>query len=153
MEGIFTFLSKDGKLCVTNPEDLRTYCYENDEQELIGEFKPVAKTSPKLRMYAFYHKVILHCAVIGYTYRGWSGIDKVKADYLLRAEFAKDYIQKPDGEYQVIMMDKRGMTKVRLHKYMSDCIFFIEEDLQQRVPDSEAYKLSRDTGRNFTKIN
>lgn len=140
-----------GTLFWDNNEDLKKYCIEHAGERLFIHIEPMAQVSEKMKQYAFYHKVILPCAVLGYTFAGYEGIDNVKADYLLRAEFAKDYIRKGQ-DYIPIVMDKRNMTKARLHKYMSDCIFFIEQELQQLVPDSGDYKISKETGRDFKKV-
>lgn len=151
-EVLFSARAIGGKLLFYNPEHLAMYLAEQEGEELIVHAVPAAKLSTKMKMYAYYHKVILNCAMIGYTHAGYSGLDLVKTDYLLRAEFAKGFIQKPNGEYQPIMLDKRGMTKTRLHKYLEDCIFFIETELQVIVPDSENYKANKDSGRNFKTV-
>jgi len=151
-ESIFPFTCKDGRVVWTYPEDVRKYCIEHEGEEIYAGFDPAVKLSAKMKLYAFYHVNILNCAVIGYTYAGYEGIDKVKADYLLRAEFCKDFIKKPDGTYQPIMLDKRNMTAARLVKFVQDCIMFIEETLQVDVPSSEEYKLSKGTGRSFKNV-
>lgn len=150
-ESIFKFKSLSGKP-VFDYDDFNRYLLEHEGEDIIMHCKPEAKTPEKMQLYAFYHSNILNCAVIGYTYRGYTGMDTVKADYLLRAEFAKDFIEKPNGEYQPIMLDKKGMTKARLLKFVQDCIFFIETDLEVEVPSSEEYKLRKATGRNFKTI-
>lgn len=152
MEAIFSKVSKDGKLVSLSPDEERKYALEHDGEIIVAHYKPMAKTGEKMRMYAFYHSVMLECAMIGFTYIGYEGIDKVKADYLLRAEFAKDFIVRPDGSTQVIMLDKRNMTKARLLKYLQDCIMFIESELQQNIPDSSEYKLKKLTGRDFKEV-
>jgi len=152
MEAIFLAKSDRQKLTFYNTEDLATFCGENDGQDIIVSLKPKAKASEKTRLYAFYHGPLLHCAMIGYTFAGWEGLDKVKVDYLLRAEFAKDFLKRPDGSYQVVMLDKKRMTKNRFLKYVQDCLFFIENELKQGVPDSEEYKASKGTGHQFTKV-
>lgn len=152
MEAIFSRLCRDGKMITINQEDERNYALEHDGEIIICHYKPAAKTSEKMKMYAYYHSAILDCAVIGFTYIGYEGIDKVKADYLLRAEFAKDFIMRPDGSVQPVMMDKKNMTKARLLKYLQDCIMFIESELQQRVPDSDEYKYKKLTGKSFKPV-
>ena len=151
-EIIFKAFVKDGKLKFTDPEDVFKMCVEHEGQSLLVHFKEESKTSEKMRMFAFYYVNILQCALIGYTNAGYEGLDIVKTDYLLRAEFAKDFIQKPDGSWVAIMLDKRNMTKARLLKYITDCIFFIENELQVTVPSSDEYKVSVQTGKDFKKI-
>lgn len=152
-EVIFTAKALNGYIVFDNMEELSMYALEHEQEELMVHIIPAAKVSPKLKMYKYYHKVILNCAMIGYTHAGYPNLDLVSTDYLLRAELAKSFVEKPGGEYQPIMLDKRNMTKARLHKYLEDCIFFIETQLQVIVPDSEAYKSGGDTGnRNFKTI-
>lgn len=150
-ESIFEFKALDGKP-VFSYDDFHRFCLEHEGGEIIMHCRPKASTPEKMKMYAFYHVNILNCATLGYTYRGYNGIDNVKSDYLLRAEFAKDFIEKPDGTYESIMLDKRGMTKTRLFKFIQDCIFFIEQDLQVEVPSAEEYKIKKETGRNFKEV-
>mgnify|MGYP006921356593 CR=1 FL=1 len=151
-ELIFSARAENEKLLFRNPEDVRKYCIEHSDEDLLVHIQPLAKTAPKLKMYAFYYVNILECAVIGYTNAGYEGVDKVTADYLLRAQFAKDYIRKPDGTYEPIMLDKRNMSKARLLKLLQDSIMFIENDLGIEVADSEEYKVMKATKRNFKKV-
>jgi hypothetical protein len=151
-ETIFHATSKNGKLLFHNIYDSERFLRQYEDLPMIVTMKPFAKTGAKMRMYAFYHGPLLDCAMIGFNNQGYEGIDKVKADYLLRAEFAKDYIKKPNGEYVVHVIDKSNMTKDRFVKYLTDCIMFIEQELQMEIPDSEAYKMKKETGRNYTTV-
>ena len=151
-EAIFKCTAIDGEP-VWASEDFRRYLIEHEGEELILHAKPSVKTAEKLKMYAFWHVNILNCAVLGYTYAGYPGMDTVKADYLLRAEFAKDFIQKPDGTYIPIMLEKKSMTKARLLKLLQDAIQFIEQDLQVEVADAQEWKVKKITGRNFKTVN
>lgn len=152
MEAIFKCNCKNGKLLFHNVYDLERYATLNEGEELIVSFKPLAKVGVKVRMYAFYHGPLLDCAMIGYIRQGYEGLDKVKVDYLLRAEFAKDFLVKPNGEAIPIMLDKRQMTKDRLFKFITDCLFFIETELEMEVPDSQEYLINKSTSRNFKRI-
>lgn len=152
MEALFDARCIDKKLVFTNSADLEKYCIQHSSEEIIVQLKLAARVGPKMRLYAFYHGPLLEVAMIGYTYAGYEGIDKVKADYLLRAEFAKDFIKRPDGTYVPIMMDKHKMSQPRLFKFVQDCVFFIERDLQQTIPDSEEYKISKNAGRNYKRV-
>lgn len=152
MEAIFKATCKSGKLLFHNTYDLEKYSLHSDGEEVIVSIKPLAKTGQKIRMYSFYHGPLLDCAVMGFSRQGYEGVDKVKADYLLRAEFAKDFLLKPNGEAIPIMLDKRQMTKDRLNKFLTDCLFFIETELEMTVPDSEEYKANKGSKRNFSRI-
>ena len=151
-EAIFKATAKNKKLVWHNVYDLERFLIENEDVDLFVTFKQLNKLSEKFKMYAYYHGPLLACAIIGYTNAGYSGIDKVKADYLLRAEFAKDFILKPNGDTQVIMLDKSSMNKTRLLKLLVDCIQFLEEELDMECPDSEEWKLKRQTGKDFKKV-
>lgn len=148
-EAIFTFHAKDGKAVYHNVYDYERFLRENEGVELYGTYKQANKLSEKWKMYNYYYGIILQCAILAFTKAGYSGIDKVKADYLLRAEFAKDFILGPNGKQTVIMLDKSGMTKARLLKLLQDCIHHLEEDYQQEVPDSTEWKMKKETGREF----
>lgn len=151
-ELIFSAKAINKKLLFGSPADIEAYCIEHQDEDLLVHIQPLSKTSPKLKMFAFYYVNILECAVVGYTNAGWESVDKVKADYLLRAELAKDFIKKPNGEYQVIMLDKRNMSKARLLKLLQDSIMFIENDLGVRVGGSDEFKIMKATKRNFKKV-
>jgi hypothetical protein len=151
MEAVFTGTAKDGKI-IWSSDDVEKYFLEHDGLELIAEFKLAARVGPKMKLYSYYHGPLLACAVIGYTYRGYEGIDKVKADYLLRAELAKDFIRKPDGTYEVIMLDKKAMSAHRLLKFVQDCVYYLELELGQTPPDAEEYKVSKIAGRKFKTV-
>lgn len=152
MEAIFRALCKNGKIIYHNTFDVERYAQMNEGEDLIINMKPMAKTGQKVRMYAFYHGPLLDCAMLGYIRQGYEGLDKVKVDYLLRAEFAKDFLVKPNGEAIPIMLDKRQMTKDRLFKFITDCLFFIETELEMEVPDSQEYLINKSTSRNFKRI-
>lgn len=151
-EAIFKANARNGKFLWHNIYDLERFLLENEGVELWCVFKQANKLSEKYKMYAYWHGPLLECAVNAYTRAGYSGIDKVKADYLLRAEFAKDFILKPDGSTQVIMLDKSGMTKARLLKLLQDSIQFLEQEMETECPDSEEWKIKKETGRNFKEI-
>jgi len=148
-EAIFTFHAKDGKAVYHNVYDYERFLKENEGVELYGTYKQANKLSEKWKMYNYYYGIILQCAILAYTKAGYSGIDKVKADYLLRAEFAKDFIIGPNGKQTVIMLDKSGMTKARLLKLLQDCIQYLEEEFGQECPDSTEWKMKKETGREF----
>lgn len=151
MEAIFKAIPQRGRLTFLNLYDIERYCLENEGVELIVHMKEAAKTAPKMLMYAYYHCVILDSFIRGATRAGHSGIDKVTADYMLRADFAKDFVKGLDGVYKPILLDKSRMSKTRLHKFLQDSIFYIESNFEVEIPDSQAYKINKETGRDFKK--
>lgn len=102
-------------------------------------------TAEKMRMYAYYQKVVLSVAMVCFTDMGWEGIDKNRADEMLKDECAQEPIFNKSGEKRLIREDKKHMTKDRLIKYINDCILFLEEN-GYRVPESEEYKNRMITG-------
>lgn len=151
-EALFAAKSERGGLKFFNYEDLEKFCLENEGENIIVQLNVEAKSSEKLRMFAYYYGPVLECAMIGYTMQGWQGVDKVVADYKLRAEFAKDYIRNPAGEYEPYLIRASKMTKARLLKFIEDCLLFIEQDLGQKTPDSESYLASKGTDRKFKQV-
>lgn len=141
MDALFYITGKCGKLIPDNRYDLETYLLENEGEELLMSIKPVAKTSEKMRMYAYLFGIVMEAAVRGFTYQGWQGMDKVKARYRLQAEFCKAemYNEKTDT-VEIFLEELSGMSKKRLYKFLMDCIWYVEENLQQKVPDSSRYK-------------
>ena len=133
-------------------DDFGKYLQEKKNRPLIISLDEVANYPEKERMYAYYHGPLLDCAVQGYAAAGWEGVDKVVADYKLLAEVGKDYIKNPEGEYEPYLLPKSGMTKDRFHKYLHDCILFLETELHQKAPDSEAYKMKEQTGYWFKSV-
>ena len=146
MKAMFNCVPKNGKMVYPSP-DYVSYCLENDGIEMVSTFKPAAKMGEKERMLKYLFGPLLETAVYGYYQQGWNGIDKVKAAYMLRAEFAKDFIHNgKTGRRAVVIESIEGMDKARLLRFVQDVIFFCETDLQVRAPDSQEYKMMKLTG-------
>lgn len=154
MEAIFDFKSKDGKLTALNPEGFRKYCLEVNDEIISGEYTIAAQLPEKIRMYRYLMGPLMYCAIEALTAAGYSGIDKVVAEYHMRAQFAKSSYMKPTGEEEVYLLEKKNMSKKRLHKYITDIIFYLETEFGQTVPDAEFYtnKLTGNTFQSVKKI-
>lgn len=130
-----------------NQKDFLDYLEEMGDQEVVMDLKPSVRSSDKLRMYDYYHKVVLGSAMRAYEDEGWESMDKVKADYMLKAECAKDVMYNPKSDTESIyLIDKAAMNKERLRKYITDCIYYLEIEKGVRVPDSAEYKAFQQTG-------
>lgn len=152
-EAIFRATPKDGKLIWHNVYDLERFCTENEAIELTINMKQTSKLSEKIRMFSFLFGPLLECAVIGYTKAGYEGMDKVKARFKLQAELAKGEIyNSKTGKTEIYLLELSTMPKSRLLKFIQDCIFFLEAELQMEVPDSDAYKLKMLTGRDMKTV-
>jgi hypothetical protein len=139
---------------LSTQSDVYDFLFENQENELKVEFSAKISKSNKQEMYDYYHKVVLAVAIQVYTNEGWESMDKVKADCFLKNECAKGlvYNYKLDRT-EIYIEEKSKMPKQRLHKFISDCIIFLEVEKGARVPDSESYKIDKETGLSgFTKI-
>ncbi len=151
MEAIFKALAKEGKFIPANMDDFWKYMEQMSEEvegtELLVTFKPLAKVAPKMRLYAFLFGPLLDAAVRGFIYRGYNGIDKVSARYKLQAEFAKaELYNEQTKQTEIYLLDLSSMTKARLLQFVVDCVFYIEEHLQQTIPDSAEYKAMKGDG-------
>src|SRR4051812_35099002 len=136
MDAIFSAIPKSGRLYWSSADDLYKFCIENEGEELYIAIKQKAKTSSKMRMYAFLFGPVMRAAMQGYTAAGWEGIDKTKARYMLQAEFAKeDVYNSKTKEIKTTLEDIAGMSKARLLKFIVDVLFFLETELKQTVPD------------------
>jgi hypothetical protein len=146
MNALFFFTIKDGPNLSSLLEDLRgqkdfhDYLLQFQGKEVKMELSLRESKSEKLDMYAYYHKVILSIAVecLQETYEV---VDKVKADYILKANCAKGILfNKVTGDEEIYLEDKSAMSRGRLYKYLSDCIFFLEDTYGVRVPDASRYR-------------
>jgi len=147
MEATFTLHAKNGKAYPSNPVDYEKYLLENDGEDLHYSIRPLSKVSPKMRLYAYLFGPLMTVAVRGYIHRGYHGIDRVQARYKLQAEFAKkELYNEISGETEITLEDLSGMTKARLLQFVTDCVFYIEEHLEQTVPDSAEYKAMKGDG-------
>lgn len=153
MDAVFTLLSKGGKGLPQNALDWERYMLEHDGEELYVQIKPLAKTSEKMRMYAYLFGPLMSSAVNGYVYRGYHGIDRVQARYKLQAEFCKkELYNEITKETEITLEDLSGMNKKRLLQFVTDCVYYIEEHLCQKIPDSALYKMQQATGRPFKSV-
>jgi hypothetical protein len=141
MEAIFSAVPKRGKLIFDNTIDLEDYCIENDEVDLVVSVKHASKLSQKQKMYNFLYGPILDYSITAFSAQGYELMDKVKAIYMLKAEFGKEimYNSKTKKE-EIYLIELSKASKARLLKFIQDCIFFLESELGQRVPSSEEYK-------------
>lgn len=152
MEAIFNSIAKNGKILFFNNFDVERYCIENDGVELTWTVKHTAKTPEKMRMYSFLHGPLMDAAVRGFTRQGFEGMDKVKARYKLQAEFCKEEMyNSKTKQTEIYLIDLSSMSKARLLKFIQDCIFFIESELETETPDSDEWKAKQLTGRNYKK--
>jgi len=154
MSVIFTATpNRKGELIFHNKEDLFKYCCVNVEKEQTVTIEATAKLTPKMRLYAYYHKVVLrNHAVKAFRNAGYEGEDEVSVSYRLEAMFAKIYLKKPDGTFDVGVENKRNMTKDRLLVFVCDVIHFLETELNEQVADSQEYLEWRRTGKMMKKI-
>ena len=141
MNAIFSATPKRGRLIFDNLIDLEAYCIENDGIDLTVSIKHASKTSQKQKMYNFLHGPVLDYAVMAYTRAGYGLMDKVKALYKLKAEFGKDVMfNTKTGQEEYFLIELSRASKARLLKFIQDCIFYLESELDQRIPDSQEYK-------------
>lgn len=147
MEAIFYFKVSDSInmseriRTLTMQEDFYKFLSENISNEMRCSITQANILSEKQQMFDYYHKVVLSVAIQVFSGEGWEGMDKVKADHFLKQECAKGliYNYKLDRE-EIYFEEKSKMPKKRLHKYISDCINFLEVEKGAIVPDSESYK-------------
>lgn len=153
MEAIFRCICNKGKFLFFNTFDVERYCIENEGIELDISVKHAAKLSEKMRMYRFLFGPLMDSAVRGYGRQGWESMDKVKARYKLQAEFCKEEMyNSKTSKIEVYLLDLSSMPKARLLKFIQDCMFYIEQELETEVPDSEEWKAKQLTGRNYKQV-
>lgn len=127
------------------------FCGANLGKKVLLSAKLASDVSEKDKLFAYYYKVIVPRAVIGYTDSGYEGMDKVSADYMLSAELLKGYVKDPDGNYIPTVISKSTITKDRLYKFVTDCIHIIESRFGLPVPDASEYLESIRSNRKLKK--
>ena len=133
-----------GKIVWEHDDQVHTYLDKYIGRRLVFDISPADSKSKKKRMYDYYHKAILDAAMLAFTAMGWQSMDKYKADILLKNECAKDvFINEDTGEEVVFTLDKKTMSKERLHKFLSDCIIFLEIECGIIVISGEEWKLNK----------
>lgn len=150
MEVIFQFTVREGFRLSDQLSDLiqnrdfKNYLKSQEGKVLSMSLIPAVKQSEKDQLYAYYHRVVLGVAMQCFSDDGWVGVDKVKADYMLKAECAKSIIyNSKTGEEDIYLEDKKDMNKERLYKYVSDCINFLEMERGYKVPDSQSFRIKK----------
>jgi hypothetical protein len=153
MKPSFTFTPKDSFSSkeiiegLTSQKDVQTYLRGMVGKELTVEFKETAKLSEKVLLYAYYHRVVLKVAIDCFENDGWTSMDKVKADYILKAQCGKEimYNEKTKQE-QVYLFEKSAASKKDLYDFVCRCITFLEVERGYTVPDSDSYLFKKSTG-------
>ena len=146
-EASFSFVPKEGnsgreilKDLIDN-EDLLSFSKQFTGKRVRFWVKEINEKQTKENMFEYYHRVVLQIASICFSDMGWTAVDKVKADYLLKAECAKIEEYNPQtGELMIFTKDKASMTHSELHKYVSDCIDWLQIENGYKVPDSYSFK-------------
>lgn len=150
---IFELTPDQGQMYIKTGSDLAKYLFEKDGVKQLVSFKDYASASEKERSFAFLFGPVMNSAVQGYTFAGHEGIDKVKARYMLEAEFCKAESYNPKtGKTTIYTESVSGMGVKRLHKFITDVLFFLETELHQTVPDAEAFKMRVKTGKDYESV-
>lgn len=124
-----------------NPEDVVKYLNCNLGKIVLVEIKPKSRSTEKALMYAYYQKAVIPATILALVNDGFTGVDEVVADAYLKQSIAQLISINPKtGKTIPYSEDKHSMTKERLHKYISDCIFLLEERHGMQVVDSQEYK-------------
>lgn len=129
------------KMMFRSQEDIDKYLSCNIGKTVLIEIKPKSKSTEKALMYAYYQKAIIPATILALSNDGFTGVDEVVADAYLKQSIAQLISINPKtGKTIPYSEDKHTMTKERLHKYISDCIFLLEERHGMQVVDSQEYK-------------
>jgi hypothetical protein len=156
MEAIFYFIPGQGPNLrdrlsdLINKEDFVKVLEEFTGKEIQVTLEESASLSPKRKLYNYYHKVVLSSAIRMFSDLGYEAMDKIKADYLLKAECATSTMIR-NGKEEPFLEDKAAMSKTRLIKFVNDCIHFLESNGYE-VPDADEYKAMLKYGREMKSV-
>lgn len=136
-----------------NNQDFIDYLTEKAGVEQVLNLGDKKNLKGKAAMYAYYQKVLIPLAVEAYTNAGYPMMNDLVADYKLKAQCATSFTIDPEGNQEAFMEDKSSMSKKRLHKYLTDSIFHLENDLGvNKVPGAEEFKSKQQTGYSFSSV-
>lgn len=152
MSKIFGARPLEGTINFFNSDEVVRYLNSKHGIEQTITFEDTEKRTEKDKMYAYYHKIVLRQhAVRAFRSAGYVCKDEVEVSYHLEAMFAKMYVKKPDGTYNIVTENKSKMTKDRLLTFIVDVIHFLETEMGEVVSDSEEFKIWKQTGKKLTK--
>jgi hypothetical protein len=153
MSKIFGAQTMNGILYFNNKEDSEAYFKSIKGIQLTVTIEENDKLTDKQKLYNYYHKVVLRQhALKAFRAAGYVCKDEVEVSYHLEAMFAKIYLKKPDGTFEIGIEPKHRMTKGRLLIFVVDVIHFLETEMGEMVSDSEEYKIWKATGKKLSKI-
>lgn len=110
--------------------------YREFMKRFKGRVRVIQDGKEKERMYAYYHTVIIEVARLFLRDSGEQA-DEYDADIFLKSMFAKKHVINPHTkEEYIVLIDKKDMSRKRLHEFISDCIFYLEH-LGYEVPVPE----------------
>lgn len=92
-----------------------------------GRVRIIQDGKEKERMYAYYQTVIIEVARLFLRDTGEQA-DEYDADIFLKSMFAKkDVIAPYTKEEFIVLIDKKDMSRKRIHEFINDCIFYLEK--------------------------
>jgi len=153
MSKVFGAQAQNGVLVFNDYFLTNEFLHSINGKKLTVTIEEEAGRTDKEKLYAYYHKVVLRQhALPAMRNAGYICKDEVEISYHLEAMFAKVYVKKPDGTYNIATENKSKMTKDRLLTFVVDVIHFLETELGEMVSDSEEYKIWKQTGKKLSKI-
>lgn len=156
MEYILKAISLNGSLVFNNPDDYAKSVIATEGKELTVTLKETVKHSPKQLLYNYYMGVLIPLTVRALTVDGFEMVDEFAADHYLKSVCAKAVLYNPTEKTEMVyLLEKKAMTKERLRKFVSDCVWLLEERHGVIAPDAQEYKMLKETGSKFksTKFN
>lgn len=125
---------------LTSQEDFQDVLKQFSGREIKVTLELIDSKKSKANMMAYYHKVLIPIARECFK-ESYEVVDDVLADVLLKCECAKAFQYDKKGNELVYTEDKHTMSKKRLHRFLSDCITFLEVNFSARIPDAMTWKI------------
>lgn len=153
LPGVFSGLLTGGNIEPDNEDEMNGYLHQFDGKRVVIRIDEEIKLGDKQKMYNYYYKAIVPATIEALRHDGWTGIDEVAADEYLKSACAKKIVvnEKTNQEMSVLL-DKRKMGKERLSKFITDCLFLLEERHNTRVMGSEEFKVQQQYGAGARKL-
>jgi len=133
-------------------EEYQKIIKEYDGLDVVVTIEEAEAIGAKQQMYNYLCGVLYPSAVKAFRYFGFEYVDAAYVDHKFKCMFAVGTVTNSKGVEENYPKDKSKMKKDELHRFITDCILFLEKEMDWKVPDSSQYKMYQQTGRNFKKV-
>jgi hypothetical protein len=139
-------MTAKGGLQYLYPYEHQRWCLQYPEQRVLVTMQLLSDIPTKMRMFAYLHGPLIDCLMIGYENAGYNELVSSDLYYILKTRYASEPWYNPvtkKEESRIIDFSNPKTPADRLHKFISDLIWHLEQDLGGEAPNSEEYNMKK----------